>query len=160
MNLVWKEQQRVSPLAAAVGDNAQHVIYLAEVESQSDEMVKSALESSIEKSVGFLSKNVKDESRYMLFEWDVACSMLTIVVTDDAKKVDSPIVVKCSFSGLDGALKVAKAKSEAEWERQVNDHAENVNYWLKDYLTTCPGFMNYSLVAAFHCKDRSSCVLL
>jgi len=160
MNLVWKEHQGVNPFEAAAGDTTEYVVYLSEVENHSDEMVKSSIESCIEKSVSYLPKNVKDESRYMLFEWDVVYSILTIVVTDDAKEYDSPMVVKCCFSGLDDLTQAVQAKSENEWERYVNDYAEKVKYWIKDYLTTCPGFMNYSLVATFHCEDRSNCVLL
>jgi hypothetical protein len=82
----------------------------------------------------------------MLFEWDEDNASLSIVVSDAKKAHDSPQMVKCCFKALS--------------ENMPSDYAENIHFWIRDYLTTCAGFMRYSLVAAFHTGNRNACTLL
>ncbi|PCK07540.1 MAG: hypothetical protein COA42_13860 [Alteromonadaceae bacterium] len=132
MLLSWKETE-------SIGECSEGIIHKSEYNGLEEAGVKLALGECVEKSTSFLHLNINDESLYLLFEWCVLSSVLTIVVTDSKKQSDSPHVVQCSFNEIE---------------------TENVQYWLRDYITTCQSFMNYSLVAAFHCKSRAESTLL
>ncbi len=160
MSLTWKESKAVNPFEAAVGDVAEYIVHLSEFEEVDDSLVKSIVEECIEKSIAYFPVNIKDESLFFLCEWDCVYSMLTLVVTDDKKENDSPIVVKCCFTGLDAKFQKISQSSEDEWENTVNSYSQKVRDWIKDYLTTCSSFTSYSLVAAFHSEDRSASELL
>ncbi|VUD69059.1 hypothetical protein TDB9533_04423 [Thalassocella blandensis] len=160
MSLIWQEHKKVNPFEAAVGDLTERVVFLAECNEINDDPVKLAISECIDKSVELLYKNITDTSLYYLCEWDVVYSMLTIVVTDEPKENDSQYVVKCCFNALDVKFQEIQSSSEDNWEATVSQYADNLRSWIKDYLTTCPGFMNYSLVAAFHSEDRSASKIL
>jgi len=125
---------------------------------RSDKLVAEAVQVCIEKAVSFLPDNVADESRYFLFEWDIEQSTLTIVVTDDTKKSDAKFVVKCSMSALKeeiNSIEPGLAIKEKKLE-----YSDFIKYEIKDYLTTCSSFMQFSLVAVFHNKTRDKVELL
>lgn len=107
-----------------------------------------------------LGQNIRSDSMYLLFEWDVVYSMLTIVVTDELKENDSEYVVKCCFEKLDERRNSDSGESEDDWENNVNEYASKVKYWIKDYLTTSSNFLGYSLVAAFHSETRDDAQIL
>lgn len=158
MNLNWTVQKRRDPFAVAVGDTTEFVIHFAEFDGDSDEQVEAAINACIDRASALLDKNVHDNSMFLLFEWDPVYSILTIVVTDSSKERDSTDVVKCSFPAID--TKMQHFKPSDEWERKTNDYAEDIQFWIKDYLATCTSFLGYSLVAAFHKESRDKCVLL
>jgi len=146
--LNWKEcDSRLNPIDAEVGSENEHVVYLAEFDEQSDEAIALAVQACMDKAIGFLSDNVDDESRYFLFEWNVACSTLTIVVTDDSRENDSQYVVKCLMSALDD-------------DKKSIEYVSMIKYEIKDYLTTSSEFLKYSLVAVFHSGSRGKVDLL
>jgi len=83
-----------------------------------------------------LHLTIQDSSLYLLFEWNTDDTTLTIVVTDAEKKQDSNRIVRCAMVATD--------------EEGAAETAEKIQYWIRDYLTTCDGFFAYSLVAIFH----------
>jgi len=132
MILTWEEN---TPL----GEDSKSIRHHSQYTGTEEPGIRLALGECVEKSISLLSANIEDESLYLLFEWCTSSSVLSIVVTDSSKKIDSPQVVTCGFSKLD---------------------AEDLQYWLGDYFTTCESFMSYSLVAAFHGQSRVESALL
>lgn len=123
--------------------------FVASFTAQTDLSAQQALDECIVKAMQLLHDNVTNSSMYLMFEWDAPNSVLTIAVTDPTKSVDGPFPVVCTF-----------AWGEQLQGRTLGETAEQVQYWIKDYLTTCSEFYNYSLVAVFHVGDRSKTVLL
>lgn len=158
MDLNWIQQEGVNPFERLTGDTTEYLVHYTEFEGDSDEQVESAVHACIDKMSTLLDKNVHDDSMFLLFEWDVAYSTLTIVVTDSAKQKDSSDVVKCSFTAIDSKMRTVEPGDARELK--VNDLAENIQFWIKDYLPTCTTFLRYSLVAAFHRESRDKCSLL
>ena len=150
MTLDWNETQ---------ADNGS-VISFAECTLTEDGHVYGALAQAIEKAVELLNDNVKDDSRYFLFEWDAVEAVLTIVVTDDDKKSDSPKVVKLALSGLAKPLETLKDDAVSEWAATAAECSDNIKYFIRDYLTTSSGFHQYSLIAIFHNESRDNTELL
>ena len=159
MNLNWKESTSPNPFESAAGYKTEFVVYLAEYLERDDVKIRLAIESVIDKAVSLLDENIVNESMYLLFEWDSVYSMLTVVVTDEAKETDSVNVVKCSFPALDEEMNSLDASDEI-WEKIVNEYASSVSFWIKDYLSVCSKFLNYSLVAIFHNESRENSQLL
>lgn len=120
-----------------------------------DGIIKAALNECIEKASSFLKKNILDDSMFLLFEWDVAHSVLTVVVTDESRTRDSEHVVKCTFSGIANS-----GSDNSGTDSATEEYAEQIKLWIKDYLTTCDSFHCYSLIALFHSDTRESCGLL
>ncbi|MCK0154546.1 hypothetical protein MWU49_12580 [Alcanivorax sp. S6407] len=109
-----------------------------------DEMaIKEGLEAALEKAVSLLDRNVRDDSRYLLCEWNADGATLQIVVSDDSKSKDAPEVVECGFDAFDTRVDV-----------------EQVQFLIRDFLTTCTAFLGWSLLAAFHEGDRQRSRLL
>ena len=150
----------LSPLEAADDVKKEPVVYFAEFDEQSDDKIELAVQACIDKAIGFLLENVVDESRYLLFEWDVVSSTLTIVVTDDLRENDSRYVVKCLMSALDRKMNAMTGEDKAVCEKKAIEYASTIKYWVKDYLTTSSEFLKYSLVAVFHSKTRDKVELL
>ncbi len=117
--------------------------------------IQQDIESTIDKAISFLPHNIEADSLYMLFEWLSATSTLNIVITDSTKSHDAPITTRCICKGIQ---KKGSLKSD---DNDINtDQIEMIKLGIKDYLTTCAGFMQFSLVAAFHHGDRSTSELL
>ena len=133
------------------------VIHNAIVAETDDTSLRLAIEACAEKAIKLLKENIRDDSLYLLFEWNLEISTLTIVVTDADKKSDAAQTVTCIFSGLHTGLKQLNS-TDHEW--QVADHIESIKFWLHDYLTTCTAFFQYSLVAIFHSSTRNDTELL
>ncbi|WP_054112562.1 hypothetical protein [Marinagarivorans algicola] len=106
--------------------------------------LKLAIEQCIEKACSLLVSNIQNDSLYLLFEWFPDVATLSVVVTDSSKMQDAPYVIECQFTLSDNNA----------------DMSEQIQYWIRDYLTTCASFMQYSLVAAFHSQGREHSVLL
>ena len=107
-----------------------------------------------------MSDNINDDSRYLMFEWDIAESTLTVVVTDDDKKIDSKYVVKCILTSHAEEMSKAKALSQSDWENKTQEFSEDVRDRIHNYLTTCGAFMQFSLIAVFHNESRKKTRLL
>ena len=110
-------------------------------EGDDPQQQRAAIAACIEKAVWLLPQNIHDTSRYFLCEWNGEQSLLSIVVSDDSKRRDAENIAQCRFAAADF-------------------DAETIRLWIRDYLTTCAGFMHYSLVAMFHTGNRSHCELL
>ncbi|MFT4797754.1 MAG: hypothetical protein ACJAYE_000945 [Candidatus Azotimanducaceae bacterium] len=132
MFLSWEENKLIVDAQEKTG-------HISECVAQNEGGIRLALGECVEKSISLLQTNINNESLYLMFEWCALSSILTVVVTDSSKKIDSQHIVKCTFAKLE---------------------SEDVQYWLRDYFTTCASFMKYSLVAAFHCDKRSESTLL
>ena len=132
MFLSWEEKQLVVDAQESTG-------HVSECIARDEGGIRLALGECVEKSISLLQANINNESLYLMFEWCASSSVLSIVVTDSSKEIDSPHIVKCTFTNLE---------------------TEDVQYWIRDYFTTCASFMKYSLVAAFHCNERSESTLL
>jgi len=156
IKLDWKES-KLAPLVIAENKN-EHVEYNAIFNEHSEELLKVAVQECIEKAVSFLPENVIDESRYFLFEWNIEHSTLAIVVTDDTKKNDAKFVVKCCMSAL--KAEINSIGSDLAKEEKALEYSDFIKYEIKDYLTTCSSFMQFSLVAVFHNNTRDKVDLL
>lgn len=139
---------------------AEHSVFFAEFEEVEEDLVKLYIVACIDKSIALLTKNITEMSLYYLCEWDMRCSTLTIVITDETKSIDSKNIVKCSFNHANKKFHKVGCSSFIEWENAMNSYAGIVRNGIRDYLMTCPEFMNYSLVAIFHSRDRRSAELL
>jgi hypothetical protein len=130
-------------------------VYSAVCVDQTEVTVRQAVGETIEKAVAQLAENINDQSLYLLFEWNKSTAVLTVVVTDEVKLHDAGVVVRCEFSGMELWLKNSAADSAV-----LDEYAESMQYWIKDYLTTCGSFFHYSLIAIFHSDTRSKTQLL
>ena len=128
----------------AIGSNGdEQVIHRSQLNSTSEQEIQQAVDTCIEKACELLESNIQDDSRYLLFGWGADTSTLTIVVTDDDKVKDARDVMQCQF--VTGGKPL---------------DPEDIQFWIKDYLTTCAPFLRYSLIAAFHRESRANCTLL
>lgn len=135
MNLDWEEK--------TVGE---HLIFAAVVDSAEEGRVKEGLGECVEKATSFLHLNIHDDSMYFMLGWDKTTSTLKITVVDETKSTGSQYVVICCFSALAQAL-LSDSEGAAE---KADDLANSIRYWIKDYLTTCSSYYQYSLVASFY----------
>ena len=133
MTLQWNEQ--------AQQEGA--VLYTLSCAGNDEDAIKAGVEAALEKAVSLLDRNVRDDSRYLLCEWDADAARLQVVVSDDSKTKDAPEAVECCFEPFDAALDVAL-----------------LQFLIRDYLTTCTAFLGWSLLAAFHEGDRQRSRLL
>ncbi|MBN8431875.1 hypothetical protein JF535_13550 [Microbulbifer salipaludis] len=143
MKLNWEIDKDRALTGAAKQNDREHSIHHSTVVGASEQDIQLAIDASVEKACELLENNIQDDSRYLLFGWDSEVSTLTIVVTDDDKRHDSRDVVQCHL--VTGG--------------QQPD-PEDIQFWIKDYLTTCAPFLRYSLIAAFHRGSRATCTLL
>jgi hypothetical protein len=153
----WNEHKLPSPPSDTEASH-DRIEYSVTLNDHSVEMVESATQACIDKAVSLLSENIVDNSRYFLLEWNISKSELTIVVTDDTKNNDSKYSVKCHMTGLRD--EISKIESEAAKNEREQELSDVIKYFTKDYLTTCSGFMTFSLVAVFHNKTRARVELL
>ena len=133
MTLQWNEQAQ----------QAGTVLYTLSCAGNDEDAIKAGVEAALEKAVSLLDRNVRDDSRYLLCEWDADAARLQVVVSDDSKTKDAPEAVECCFEPFDAALDVAL-----------------LQFLIRDYLTTCTAFLGWSLLAAFHEGDRQRSRLL
>lgn len=158
MDLIWKEN--ITPLEVSVDGLNECSVFFTESNKVEERLIKLNVIECVDKSITLLGKNITEKSLYYLCEWDTMCSTLTIVVTDETKSMDSKNIVKCCFSNLNKTFHKFSDKSELEREYIANNYSSMVYDCIRDYLTTCSGFMTYSLVAIFHSSDRRSTELI
>ena len=133
MTLQWNEQAQQEGT----------VLYTLSCAGNDEDAIKAGVEAALEKAVSLLDRNVRDDSRYLLCEWNADAARLQVVVSDDSKTKDAPEAVECCFEPFDAALDVAL-----------------LQFLIRDYLTTCTAFLGWSLLAAFHEGDRQRSRLL
>jgi len=129
--------------------------FSAQSQAKNDQNIQQNINDTVDKAISFLPHNIQADSLYMLFEWSSAASTLEIVITDPAKSHDAPITTRCIFEGIQEEANLEN--NEGDITQQVT---ERIKLGIKDYLTTCAGFMQFSLVAAFHDGERSKSELL
>lgn len=145
MTLQWQLRQEIQ--AAGNQDNT-YTVHFTGCSATDDKTVAKAVEASIDKMISLMGAAVKDESRYLLFDWGDETTALGIYVTDDSKLQDAEVVVKLCLNEWAG--------EEGDREEQ----AEKIKFFIKDYLTVCSGFLHYSLIAVFTQGDREKTELL
>lgn len=136
MSLIWQ--------AGPILDDHQHRIQSSECDSMDSKDIQTDIHALIDKAASLIEMNIRDDSRFLLFEWSTANAELKIVLTDENKSLDSEHIVTCCFTN---------------WETSQHQ-AEDMAFWIRDYLTTCQNFLDYSLVAAFHSGSRGASQLL
>ncbi|WP_101756768.1 hypothetical protein [Oceanicoccus sp. KOV_DT_Chl] len=134
MSLVWQQLPE--------GTTDGPIIVAASYLQQDEVLAQQAVNDSIEKAVEIVPLNISDESMYMIFEWNAQRGLLSIALTDEAKSNDSQRTVRCELPAM------------------VAIDRETMRFWIRDYLTTCDGFMHFSLIAVFHTGDRTAVDLL
>lgn len=147
MSLNWTLSEGQNPFVADDLCAAERRFHHTESTAVEDSAVANDIDAALEKAVSFLNANVKNESRYFLVEWDRSSSILRLAVTDDRKLQDATDVVCCRFAALNQQL-------QAQGAEAVEQCSEKVQFWLKDYLSSCAAFMDYSLVAVFTDSTR------
>jgi hypothetical protein len=149
MKLIWQEQS-----------DGNHTVYYASSSSGDDIAIRAAVGECIEKAVGLLSQNIQEDSMYFMLEWHCESSTLSIIVTDEFKQKDSPMIVKCQMSALGDRLCDLNISSPDQCQDHINQYVANVKYWSTDYFTTCGAFLKYSLIAVYYTDSRSRVELL
>lgn len=124
-------------------DNIQHFTVCAD---SAERDVQAAVDACAEYAFALLDENIADDSMYCLFIWDSEKVALTIVVTDESKTQDGKHQVTMSFSAFP--------------DIEDEDPADTVKYWITDYLTTCPSFLAFSLLAGFVRGERDRVELM
>ncbi len=125
-----------------------HLVYSAQTDACDSHAIKQALEAAARQAISLLDKTIKDDSLYLLFSWDQSLQQLQVVVTDASKTQDSDTQVQLRFS------QPPKESPNPE------DFAEQLHFWLKDFLASYAPFFRYSLVAIFSAGDRTQTHLL
>lgn len=136
-SLDWVEQR---------SEQGEEVVVSASSSATSESELQAAVDTAVERAVELMARNVKDESRYFICEWNTPKALLNIVVTDDSKTFESPVALELEIPSMN---QFAAEKS-----------AELVKFWITDYLSTCSDFLRFSVIALFHTGDRSRGVLL
>lgn len=126
-------------------NNEQHQHTLA-IQAEGFDAFKNAVVQCADKAFSMFNETVLDSSMFCLFEWQIEDASLTVVVTDESKSQEGKhrvTVVVPAFRG-----------------ESSTDFIEDVQAFIRDYLTTCLPFLQYSLIAAFSLGDRSRIKML
>src|SRR5690554_1661401 len=147
MSLNWSLSEGHNPFVSNDPHAAEGRFHHAQSNAMDDSALVNDTDAALDKAVSFLNANVKNESRYFLVEWNRPSSTLRLAVTDDAKLEDGADVVVLGFTALN-----AKIQTAGDLEREL--YSEKMQFWVKEYLSICAGFMDYSLVAVFTDSTR------
>ncbi|RNL60164.1 hypothetical protein D0911_14185 [Zhongshania marina] len=139
---------------SAPATNGVKARYFIQSAAQLEAELAPLLAACVNKAVDELHSNILDNSLYLLFEFDKNL-VLNIVVTDESKQQESPYRVVCDMASLRSYL-----LESTHWKFKGEEFADVVKHELRDYLSTCSGFMRYSLVAVFSEGDRAKTELL
>lgn len=128
------------------GINKDQLYHCASCDGPQDKQVQQFINSVIDRAIAIIPQSMNDNARYLLFSWNQQDACLEVVTTDDNKVQDSLESIKTHI---------------AQWHAATGcDQSETMHYWIRDYLTTCPEFLHYSLIAIFCEGDRSKTRLL
>lgn len=147
MSLNWSLSEGNNPFVSNDPHAAECRFHHAQSNAMDDSALVNDIDAALDKAVSFLNANVKNESRYFLVEWNRPSSTLRLAVTNDAKLEDGADVVVLGFTALN-----AKIQTAGDSEREL--YSEKMQFWVKEYLSICAGFMDYSLVAVFTDSTR------
>ncbi|MET4000432.1 hypothetical protein [Marinobacterium sp. MBR-109] len=154
MSLSWSLSENLNPFVPE--EKGEGLCFHAAQSSVVDDVaVKDAIEAALERAIGYLDANVKNESLYFMVEWALPSSTLRLAVTDERKCQDSSEVVSCRFSELNQQL-----HQGGDLQAEAQALSDKVKFWAKDYLSTNTEFMNYSLVALYTDGTRAEAKLL
>jgi hypothetical protein len=151
MALSWQE----STVLEQEVETTHYALYVGDSD---DISVEALVGECVDKAVDLLYRNINDDSLYLMFEWEDAQSRLSIVVCDQDKAGDSAHRVYCNMPSM--IAKIQDVAHSTGWKYQGESLAEVVKYCIADHLSTCKGFMQYSLVAVFHSSSRNESSLL
>ncbi|MFC3149759.1 hypothetical protein ACFOEK_01825 [Litoribrevibacter euphylliae] len=116
------------------------------IQDEGFDAFKSAVVQCADKAFSMFNDTVLDSSMFCLFEWKAEEASLTIVVTDETKTQEGKHRVTVVLPAFRGELS--------------EDFLEDLQAFIRDYLTTCLPFLQYSLIAAFSLDDRSRIKML
>ncbi|GLQ29537.1 hypothetical protein [Litoribrevibacter albus] len=115
------------------------------------ETVKSAIVQCADKAFSMFDETVLDTSMFCLFEWQADEGTLTVVVTDETKQSEGKHRVSVVLPELRG---------EQSEDFLEPDFLEDMQAFIRDYLTTCLPFLQFSLIAAFSLGNRQTVKML
>src|ERR1700744_5382329 len=99
--IIWKHPKPApDPFAAVVGDTTKYAVHLCEAHAHKNEEAE-ILASVLEPALAAAEEVKRSEARSVLFIFDVAYSILTIVVTDAKRACDEHEVFKLRFYDWD-----------------------------------------------------------
>lgn len=134
MTLNWIETEN---------NHGELALVAAVMDSAEESRLQLAVDQAIEYAVQLMTKNVRDESRYFICEWDIQEKVLNVVVTDENKSNESPVSLELKLPGI-----------------EQENSTELIKFWITDYLSTCSDFLRFSVIALFHTGDRNRGTLL
>jgi hypothetical protein len=125
-----------------VNGQCQHTLVFQGDNSQ----IKDGLIACADKAFSMFDESVLDTSMFCIFEWCAESKSFSIVVTDSTKQEETKNKVSVVIAG----------------ENVVFDagFVDDVQAVIRDYLTTCLPFLQYSLIAVFSEGDRARTVML
>jgi len=107
---------------------------------------KAAIIVCADKAFSLFDETVLDSSMFCLFEWKADEGSLTVVVTDETKQNEGKHRV---------TLVLPQFRDDLS-----EDFIEDTQAFIRDYLTTCLPFLQYSLIAGFSTGNRSAMRML
>lgn len=100
----WKENlPAANPFDASVGFEKEYIVHSSTCDCDDSDADKAAIEAG-QYSLKYISENLTDESKYLLFSWDDINSSLSIVITHDDLVEYSTHVVKVNFERMQASL--------------------------------------------------------
>lgn len=132
-------------------------LYLNHFNGDDQPALKEALETSVSKAIELLDDNIREDSLYLLFEWNPAAAELNIVVTDAHKQQDGAYKVQTTLPDLHLALSTVNVD---ELDAKIETLNDTIKFLLSDFLASYSPFFSYSLVAIFHSSSRAETSLL
>lgn len=133
-------------------------LHATECNANSSDKLQQAIGLVVDKAASLLHTNINADSMYLLFAWNTITAKLSIVVTDVSKSQDSQHIVQCQFPLI--AQEAQNKAAQTDSQSLMPTTASNIEYYLRDHLSTCKLFLNYSLVAAWYINERDNCKLL
>lgn len=132
------------PLAWSIDQAEQNKCHVASCDCTDETFLPEVIEVAAIKAIELLDHNLRDNSMYLLFEWSPNARELQVALTDASKTQDAPEIVKLSLTKVTA----------------TDELRELIKFSLHDFLCSYPGFLRYSLVAAFHSTNRKNTELL
>lgn len=104
--------------------------------------IQQFIDHTVERAIAIIPQSLRDNGRYLLFDWNPQQASLTIVTTNDDKSIDAPESVQVIINDWQQRGGASEAQSA------------ELQFWLRDYLTTAAAFLHFSLIAIYCEGDR------
>ena len=137
ITLDWRETK---------SDDSGQTLLSASSSCSSESGLQASIDCALQRAIELMAVNVRDESRYFICEWNAEKNLLSIVVTDESKRVESPVTLELLLTGI----------AEMHQEKRL----DLLKFWMTDYLSSSSDFLRFSVIAIFHTGDRSRGTLL